>query len=719
MTIDSPILGLLLLPVVLTLGVLAGGWLPAAGRWLLRGAAAAGALAAVGTNVRCERDLRVAVMVDVSLSTRGATFRDAQAVVARLTPLLAGRPYTLHYFADGLQQTADEIPVRQTRLEVPANADAVVLLSDGRFDAPTGLPPVYAVADPALDRPNDASVRDVRSTESGIAVDVISAGPERPLRIDGVPVARPPAGPAVIALSQTLPNTGTLQIDFELGDQWPENDGLRSMRVDPAFRRWSVDVSLAGFDAIAAADLPFGLASYLSVSTIVIPADRAALMPAETVKAYVRDLGGTLVLVGAPGDASTWRELAPLSSVPPAGPQEWIVLLDASGSMASVDATGRPKWTAAVEAARSAMDRLPAEARVTLLRFAGDVQTIITHAAPADARRALQTTSNVRPSGKTGLRAALQSLAERPTRGTARVLLLTDGDAELGEVETLHRALVQQRITLSAVSTTPFPQLAGVCAATGGRLVTASEPTEWANAFNGLMANAEPVIDRSESLISHDALSSFRLSTKRRWPAYAKAGTDVLADTAGAPVVAAWQVGLGRVASVAATLSAEDLAAIVARLDRPPVDPRFRTTFDEAAGNVCVEATDERGPMNGLALRLRRGDREAVFTQTGPGTYAAPLDRQPDPSVAIITQDNQVIARAALAGRYAAEFDRVGNDRKALLALADGTGGRLIDASETQPLMFPVRWRSVSLTPALAGLAAVLAVAAVLFIRRG
>ncbi len=107
--------------------------------------------------------------------------------------------------------------------------------------------------------------------------------------------------------------------------------------------------------------------------------------------------------------------------------------------------------------------------------------------------------------------------------------------------------------------------------------------------------------------------------------------------------------------------------------------------------------------LNGLAVTLRVGDgRRLAVPQTGPGTYAtsvtAPAGRR-SPRCAC---GGRVVERFAVPGRYPPEFDAVGTDRAALRALADRTGGAVVEPSATAPLTFPGPPRRTDLTPPLA-----------------
>jgi hypothetical protein len=127
---------------------------------------------------------------------------------------------------------------------------------------------------------------------------------------------------------------------------------------------------------------------------------------------------------------------------------------------------------------------------------------------------------------------------------------------------------------------------------------------------------------------------------------------------------------------------------------------------------VSVDATDGEAYLNGRNVSLElsavtggeaaAAPRAQAVPQTGPGRYELSLAAPRGPSLAALRVDGRVLERVAVAGRYAPEFDAIGNDRAALRALAERTGGKLIEPDMNGPIDF--RWppRDVSLTPWLA-----------------
>src|SRR6266508_915381 len=105
----------------------------------------------------------IAVMVDLSPSTRTAQYRDAKFLQQRIRTLLGQNPYRVVYFSDEAraQVAADPLPDLPSQKTIfnPPPAAAVLLFSDGRCDLPAAAPPTFIAVDPMLENPPDASVK--------------------------------------------------------------------------------------------------------------------------------------------------------------------------------------------------------------------------------------------------------------------------------------------------------------------------------------------------------------------------------------------------------------------------------------------------------------------------------------------------------------------------------------------------------------------------------
>lgn len=680
-----------------------------AARWLLTLATAMLTLAAIGVQVRCNRTLTIVAMVDVSPSTRGATFRDPKALEAKLRQLTPRRTASIRYFADGIVAQATEAASTRSTLPEMA-ADAVLLFSDGRIDAAARLAPVYAVVDPALNAAVDARVEEVRTGEAGATVTTFAATAGRKMRAGTADVVLP-AGP----LTTIVPNAGRhINVKIDAGDSWPENDAMSAVQDAPA--------SAAPWFIESADQLPADPVSYLDPPAIVVPASLPlSAIQQQRLTQYVRDLGGTLIVTGSPTDyAAALKPLMPLAATPPEPTTSWLVLLDASGSMASPTAGRSSRWEASIAAAASAVEKLDEQERVSAATFARAVDPIVIDATPAAARASLGSIRTRVPGGPTGMQAALESAIASAKGRPTRLLIVSDADVSITDPASLAARLRDARISVFLLATTIVPNdspLRTICDDTGGRLSSQADPLQWVVAAESLVAAA-----RGKDAIEGDFRPTLQgitvdLSTKRRFRSFAKANADVIANVGDEPVAARWQAGLGQAISVAAEIDRSRLAALASSMQRAPIDPRFQFAWDERNETVTVAAADQGAPLNDLAITLRRNDRAMPFLQVAPGQYRAAISRSGEPSIAIVEHAGRVIGRRAVASRYAPEFDRIGNDLTALRALAARTGGRLIEPGDASPIEFPnaAEWRSTRAW--LAAIGAVVLLLAIVLIR--
>ena len=156
------------------------------------------------------------------------------------------------------------------------------------------------------------------------------------------------------------------------------------------------------------------------------------------------------------------------------------------------------------------------------------------------------------------------------------------------------------------------------------------------------------------------------------------------------PLGARWRVGLGMVGSFAFAPSVDEATSIAKRLSQPPRDPRFKVSWDLGAKiKVSVDAADEKGYLNGLKFFLKLGERDVIpLNQAGPGLYSVEIPAVRSPMLATVQLDGHVIDRQVVAGRYAPEFEAIGDDDAALAELAARTGGKVIGPNQHTPIDF-------------------------------
>src|SRR5205814_1812044 len=151
LTLESPVLGVAAAGVLLAIVAAAlfrRPGMPVSSLLLIVLGALTLALAAGGVTWRGRRAGTVAVVVDVSASTRGASYRDPKRLTDRIGQLLGRSKYSLYRMTDAITQaeSVEQLrpggPSRRTVFDPAAvrGADVIVLFSDGQFS----LPPTIA-----------------------------------------------------------------------------------------------------------------------------------------------------------------------------------------------------------------------------------------------------------------------------------------------------------------------------------------------------------------------------------------------------------------------------------------------------------------------------------------------------------------------------------------------------------------------------------------------
>jgi hypothetical protein len=479
----------------------------------------------------------------------------------------------------------------------------------------------------------------------------------------------------------------------------------------------------------------------LSAAVIVLDdvwADALSSSQQDRLLQFARDLGGGVVIVGgdrafAAGayDGTPIDGLSPLASSPPGPSENWIVLIDGSGSMAA-DAGGggggggggASRWQAEQTAVSRAVPSVPPNDLISVGSFADAV------AWASRGKRAAET--NVAftgdPRGPTNLRAALQTAVDSVTGDSpTELLLMTDGEADLPDADALTAAMKQRRARLHLLAIgngSAMPALRSVATATGGIVLEQSDPRQWPAAARQLVRQASaPRLVREPTTVHFiDELQSLGARNAPAWNrTWLKDGaTPVARGAENAPMAARWQIGAGKCAAVAYAADVQDVARIADLVAAAPRDPRFnvRWTCGQTL-DVTVDAVDQGAYLNRQALLLELLDPAAstrpaslVIPQIAPGRYEVRVPPPRSPVIANV-RDGQggSLSRFAVAGRYAVEFNEIGNDRRNLADLAARSGGAVIEPNVTTPLQLQHRRSEVELAPwcatAAAGLVAI------------
>jgi hypothetical protein len=682
-------------------------------------------------------------MVDLSASTRTATYRDRASLERRIRELLRDTPYQIQFFADGVHPVdagaarLPDLPSDRTTYTPPAAA-AILLFSDCRFSLPAQSPPTYICVDTGLDDPPDAAISKLEIRGAEAAVTVRNSGPPRKLAIEGVALASPttlPTGSLVIS-RPLASQAAQVSAEISAGDAWPENDALRTIVPPPEeFERWWIGAASpgSGWREIDPHNLPTDSSEYLRAGLIVLDNVAAADLSdsqQQRLEQYVRDLGGGVLIVG--GDhafaagaytGTILDSLSPLASNPPLPTTHWILLADGSGSMSEAVAGGT-RWSYVIGAIAGALPHLPADDVVTVGSFAQTLQWWIEGKPAREAAPTPLPPAGAYPHGPTNLQPALEGIAHSVDgKMPVQLLVLSDFDTQISGAPELAELLKARKIHLHLLAIgegTALPALRQVAAVTGGSVLTQLDPARWAAATRKLAqaAGAKLVHHDPVRVTFADALARAAPQAAGQWNrVWQKPITTLLADARvgdeTVPMAARWNVGEGRVLAAAFSPDETVIQRMAAQVAKPPRDPRFHVAWDSGSRlRIAVDAVDGSKYLNGRELTVEVSGSTLKLRQTGPGRYGIEMDAPRSPAIATLRAGGRVLERIALARRYAPEFDAIGNDLAAMHELASRSGGAVIAPDQSRPI--DIHW-----PPRSTSIASELAIAAAMFIGLG
>jgi hypothetical protein len=722
--------------------------LPRLARVLLIASLVCLCLAGGGMTWRYQRAERIAVVVDLSSSTRTAQYRAPSRLHARLRELLGGHAYTLYQMGEQTTPLGEDAPLHdistaQTIYDPPP-ADAVVLLSDGQFSVPHAVPVTYPVIDPALDHPPDARVEklEMRGGRIVTTVDNTTGEPRRLTLSNATPSTQPIANGRFVISAEPSSSDGAVWAILHGRDPWPENNSL-ILRVPPRQQRqrWWVGGRDPGngWHHLGPGDLPGELAAYLPVAVIVldnVPVDQLNREQQDVLQRYVRDLGGGMLILGgdqafaAGGYAgSAIERLSPLASTPPRPMMHWVLLADSSGSMAS-SIGDNSRWAFASNAVMRLIRVLPPDDILSAGNFARTIRWWRGGVPVRELQRGPLIPQDVRPTGPTNLGPALQIVADSvdPSLPT-QLLIITDAEAKIEDPDALIARLKGAGVHVSVLATaevSPNNPLRKIVAQTGGEMIAQMDPRRWAGDLRRLQRSAAPKLLQARPLAieitrsgpqwppfvvplwNRTWLKSQAVLLARGLPGDHASSTTQPAKAV--PAIGAWNVGSGAAIAVAFSPSMELASALAEQVALPPRNPRFTVTWDAGADLVVtLDAYDPAsGYINHLSPRLElssdgRADKSPLrLTQIGPGRYRASSPAPQQSTFASLYADGRPLDRIALPGRYPREFDSIGNNRANLEELAHRSGGEIIEPDRTTPIDFRWPLASALLTPWLA-----------------
>ncbi len=526
-------------------------------------------------------------------------------------------------------------------------------------------------------------------------------------------------------------------------------DAASAAILATALRNGGIDCSLMSVD-----DLPGDPAALADCSAIVLSnVSAASLGPGQQdmLVSYVRDQGGGLIVIGGDRAFSVGGYAhTPLEDILPVETSRdklnllslsMVVVIDRSGSMAG------EKIAMARKAAIGAVKLLSRLDRIGVVAFDSTTEWVVP-LQPADDRTAIaRRLATIDSGGGTNMYPALEQ-AESALLGAntslKHIIVLTDGRSTPGAFEALARDCARAGITISAIAIGPDadrPLLARLARLGGGRTYVAdsARPLPQIFARETVLASRSglyehpftpkllPAIDE-RIMVGFDAPNIPPLHGHVVTAAKPTAQISLVRPTAdGAdPILAYWQVGLGRTVAFTSGLWPQwgpqwvtwpgfgklwtQAVRYVARVGNPG-DLEVETTIKNGAAHVSVSA--EHLPMraqgsltvagqiigpdySAAPLPLQRtaaGRFEAVFPVDAPGTYLLNMPYGYGDGENVISG----VLRTGVVQSYSPEYRTLQHNETTLAELARRTDGRMLSLEYPDAVFEPWSIRPVQL----------------------
>ena len=518
----------------------------------------------------------------------------AAAVAAGLALVPPGRQGSLLVLSDGNHTGADLDAVARAARRAGLRVDTQLLARAPGADV--------AVADVSV--PGQVGVGEPFAAAAVVIAEQAGSTHWR-LVVDGEVVrqgdAELPAGRSVLQFRHALPTAGQHEVAVEIaraGDARPQNDrGLAVVRaaapprvlcVTPGGREDRLTRSLraAGHDVVVSAPnvAPLTLAGLDPFRAVVLEDVAANELPVGAMTALsrsVRDLGTGLLMTGGKASfgiggyhKSTLEEVLPVTMEIREQQRRFglamVIALDRSGSM-QADAGGETKMQLADKGAATAIELLSPIDSLALLAV-DTAAHVVAPLQPVDDRAELAALArSIESSGGgiyvgTALHAAAEELAGAPQQNKHIVLFADASDSEEpDDYLTFVPALVQAGVTVSVIglgaeTDSDGALLQEIAKLGNGRCQFVADATDLPRVFaqetiqvarSSMVEEPTAVASRPELALLGDMPTPFPQvgGYSLAWPRPRAEVGLVTIDDQQAPLLAHWQVGLGRAAA--------------------------------------------------------------------------------------------------------------------------------------------------------------------------
>ncbi len=449
----------------------------------------------------------------------------------------------------------------------------------------------------------------------------------------------------------------------------------------------------------------------------------------EQIEKYVKDTGGGLIMVG--GDTSFGAGYYKKTPVEKALPVYMdtptdiklselylIFVIDKSSSMTS-SYKDKSKLEMAKIAAFSSIEMLSPIDSVGIVTFDTEFSWTVPITTANERKKIAEYLSRVMEGGGTDLYPALedvQNVLNRITSGRKHVIILSDGETEEADFQSLVQAMRASGISISTVSI-----------GQGANIALMRSISEWGmgRAYYTDDPNSIPKIFTSETkIISKKTITEKTLQpvvktpdeilhglVNDRLPAlygqvitYPKPGSKLLIETEQGPLLAAWQYGLGRSVAFTSDLSnrwgkdwvnwkhyGKFVSQMAKWVQRKETGRQFTAAIDSKGekGNFRVDVTTDQNrfvnylELNTNVLLPSGNDQTFAMEQIAPGRYVAnfPAEEIGAYYFSVYSSSGEYAATPRTFGfgiPYTDEFNSTAVDEALLEDLASTTKGRLL-----------------------------------------
>jgi Ca-activated chloride channel family protein len=484
---------------------------------------------------------------------------------------------------------------------------------------------------------------------------------------------------------------------------------------------------------------PDQLRGYASLVLVDVPASDLVASELDSIKTYVQDYGGGLVVAGgdhAFGPGGYAR--TPLEDMLPvrmdlrgrsvSASTALVLVIDNSGSMGENVGGGTTKMELAKQAAVAAAELLGEYDQIGVIAFEDTPRWVIQPTPASDLSTIESAISVMEPGGGTEIYSAVKAAYDGLLPLDAKVkhiILLTDGEAPRGPYEDLAQQMQANHISLSTIGigqdadTALLQELAQLG---NGRYYDGNDAFDLPQLVvkETQQVQRAAIVEQDTQLIrvnSDPALDGIDINGLPMLRGYVATtpkpqSSVLLASRQIDPVLTSWQFGLGRVMAWTSDatnrwssrwLQWSDFSRfwtqVVKRTTRPPEDPnrqvsvaiegnQARITLDAQTG---TDAT-ERQYLNFLPTSAQVVDPRAVehqvnLPQIAPGRYTGTMPVEDDGVYTV--QVVQTNADGSFANQssgfvvpYSPEYRAPGVDSHFLDVLAGRTGGRTVHDPE-------------------------------------